>query len=46
MAWLPAWVPGEGVWSRFNYDVRRWSTVFPGGMYAACSFIAGRAAHL
>jgi hypothetical protein len=25
--------------------VRRWSTVFPVGMYAACSFIVGAAAH-
>jgi tellurite resistance protein TehA-like permease len=25
--------------------VRRWSTVFPFGMYAACSFVVGAAAH-
>jgi tellurite resistance protein TehA-like permease len=25
--------------------VRRWSTVFPVGMYAACSFLVGAAAH-
>jgi tellurite resistance protein TehA-like permease len=27
-----------------GYDVRRWSTVFPVGMYAACSFLVGAAA--
>ena len=27
------------------YDVRRWSTVFPFGMYAACSFVVGKADH-
>jgi tellurite resistance protein TehA-like permease len=26
---------------RLHYDVRRWSTVFPVGMYAACSFVVG-----
>jgi Voltage-dependent anion channel len=25
--------------------VRRWSTVFPVGMYAACSFVVGTAVH-
>jgi tellurite resistance protein TehA-like permease len=29
---------GELVSRRGAYDVRRWSTVFPVGMYAACSF--------
>ena len=29
---------------RLRYDVRRWSTVFPVGMYAACSFVVGAAA--
>jgi Voltage-dependent anion channel len=29
---------------RPSYDVRRWSTVFPFGMYAACSFVVGTAA--
>ena len=24
-----------------GYDVRRWATVFPFGMYAACSFTVG-----
>ncbi len=27
---------------RLTYDVRRWATVFPLGMYAACSFAAGQ----
>jgi hypothetical protein len=46
MAWLPALLLGELRWPRLAYDVRRWSTVFPVGMYAACSFITGHAAHL
>lgn len=36
--WLPPLLLGE-LWSpRATYDVRRWSTVFPLGMYAVCSF--------
>jgi tellurite resistance protein TehA-like permease len=31
---------------RLGYDVRRWSTVFPVGMYAACSFVVGTAARV
>ena len=27
-----------------RYDLRRWSTVFPVGMYAACSFVVGAVA--
>ena len=27
---------------RLTYDVRRWATVFPLGMYAACSFATGQ----
>jgi hypothetical protein len=42
-AWLPALLLTEGLRPRFSYDVRRWATVFPVGMYAACSFDAGRA---
>jgi len=30
---------------RLHYEVRRWATVFPVGMYAACSFDAARAVH-
>lgn len=39
--WLPALLAGELVSLRPAYDVRRWSTVFPVGMYAASSFVVG-----
>jgi len=42
-AWLPALIVAELARPRWGYDVRRWATVFPVGMYAACSFDAGRA---
>jgi tellurite resistance protein TehA-like permease len=45
-AWLPALVITEALRPRLGYDVRRWATVFPLGMYAACSFDAGRAASI
>jgi tellurite resistance protein TehA-like permease len=45
IAWLPALLVCEALRPRLNYDVRRWSTVFPVGMYAACSFVVGAAAH-
>jgi tellurite resistance protein TehA-like permease len=38
IAWLPALLACEAVRRRPSYDVRRWSTVFPLGMYAVCSF--------
>jgi hypothetical protein len=41
MLWLPILVAAEARWPRTTYDVRRWSTVFPVGMYAACSFVVG-----
>jgi tellurite resistance protein TehA-like permease len=41
MVWLPALVAAEILRPRLHYNVRRWSTVFPVGMYAACSFIVG-----
>jgi hypothetical protein len=41
MLWLPVLVLAEILYPRFGYDVRRWSTVFPVGMYAACSFVVG-----
>ena len=44
MLWLPVLLVAELVWPRFEYDVRRWSTVFPFGMYAACSFVVGATA--
>ena len=43
IAWLPALLAAEALRPRLSYDVRRWSTVFPVGMYAACSFIVGAA---
>ncbi|HZD87614.1 MAG TPA: tellurite resistance/C4-dicarboxylate transporter family protein [Gaiellaceae bacterium] len=40
--WLPALVLGELASPRVEYDVRRWSTVFPLGMYSVCSFAVAR----
>jgi hypothetical protein len=45
IAWLPALLAAEALRPRLGYEVRRWSTVFPVGMYAACSFVVGAAAH-
>jgi hypothetical protein len=44
MVWLPVLVAVEALRPRLGYDVRRWATVFPVGMYAACSFVVGSAA--
>lgn len=44
MVWLPVLVAAEILRPRLHYTVRRWSTVFPVGMYAACSFIVGAVA--
>jgi tellurite resistance protein TehA-like permease len=41
IVWLPVLVAAEVIAPRLAYDVRRWSTVFPVGMYAACSFEVG-----
>jgi hypothetical protein len=41
MLWLPLLLLAEVLRPRLQYDVRRWSTVFPFGMYAACSFVIG-----
>lgn len=41
IAWLPVLVATELRYERLRYDLRRWSTVFPVGMYSACSFVAG-----
>src|SRR5205807_344022 len=38
MLWLPMLVLGELRRPRLGYDLRRWSMVFPLGMYAVCSF--------
>lgn len=45
MCWLPALLVCEALRPRLHYTVRRWSTVFPVGMYAACSFIVGDVAN-
>jgi tellurite resistance protein TehA-like permease len=41
IVWLPALLAAEALRPRLRYNVRRWSTVFPVGMYAACSFVVG-----
>lgn len=41
LVWLPVLLAAELRWPRRRYGVRRWSTVFPVGMYAACSFVVG-----
>jgi tellurite resistance protein TehA-like permease len=43
MLWLAVLVAAEVRFPRLGFDARRWSTVFPVGMYAACSFSAGSA---
>ena len=45
IAWLPVLLATELVRPRLGYDLGRWSTVFPVGMYAACSFVVGAVAH-
>jgi tellurite resistance protein TehA-like permease len=45
MVWLPALLAAETLRRRLDYDLRRWSTVFPVGMYAACSFAVGATAN-
>jgi tellurite resistance protein TehA-like permease len=45
MLWLLVLLFAEARWPRFRYDARRWSTVFPLGMYAASSFAVGVVAH-
>lgn len=41
--WWIALVGSEFAAPRFRYDMRRWATVFPVGMYGASSFAAARA---
>jgi tellurite resistance protein TehA-like permease len=45
MLWLVVLLVAEVRWPRLAYDERRWSTVFPLGMYAACSFAVAAAAN-
>lgn len=40
-AWLPVLVIAEVARPRLEFDAQRWSTVFPLGMYAVCSFATG-----
>lgn len=42
MAWLIPLVVSEFIRPRLGYHVLRWATVFPVGMYAACSFAVGQ----
>jgi tellurite resistance protein TehA-like permease len=43
MLWLVALLVAELRWPRPRYHPQRWSTVFPLGMYAACSFAVAAA---
>jgi tellurite resistance protein TehA-like permease len=43
--WIPVLVVSELVWPRWRYRGERWSTVFPLGMYAVCSFAVSGAEH-
>jgi tellurite resistance protein TehA-like permease len=42
MAWFVLLAVSEFAWPRLGYHVLRWATVFPLGMYAACSFTVGK----
>ena len=42
VGWLPVLVAGELRGPRRGFDLRRWATVFPVGMYAVCSFLVAR----
>ncbi len=46
IGWLIVLVVFELAAPRAAYDAHRWSTVFPAGMYGACSFAVGRAANV
>jgi tellurite resistance protein TehA-like permease len=43
MVWLPALLGFELLFPRLEYDIRRWATAFPLGMFASCSFAVGAA---
>lgn len=45
IAWLVVLVAVEVLRPRVRYDIRRWSTVFPLGMYAASGFTLGTVLH-
>jgi tellurite resistance protein TehA-like permease len=40
--WLPVLLAGELISPRLRYDSRRWSTVFPAGMYGVATIATGR----
>jgi len=42
VVWLFPLVTGEVLRPRLSYDVRRWATVFPLGIYTACSLATGQ----
>lgn len=42
LAWFVPLLVSEFIWPRLRYHVLRWATVFPVGMYAACSFAVGQ----
>jgi hypothetical protein len=42
VVWLLPLIVTEAIRPRLDYDVRRWATVFPLGMYPACSFAVGK----
>jgi hypothetical protein len=44
MVWLAALIAAEIIWPRLSYDLRRWATAFPLGMYSGCSLAAGKVA--
>lgn len=44
IAWLPPLVASELARPRLRFDIRRWATVFPLGMYADMSMTVGRVA--
>jgi hypothetical protein len=46
VVWLPALLAVEVIRPRVHYDVHRWATVFPLGMFASCSFVVGDAVGL
>src|SRR4051794_26287591 len=46
VAWVLPLAVAEILRPRLGYDVRRWATVFPFGMYAACSTTVGQVAGL
>jgi tellurite resistance protein TehA-like permease len=46
MLWLPALLAGELVAPRLTYHARRWSALFPVGMYAASGFEAARTSQI